>query len=472
MYKEHIILFKRLQLVADFLLMAIAFWLAYGAWRGELPEDGGAFTRFLWLVPTAALLWLFFLDANGLYHSYRTLRGDNLASGIFKSLAQGTAVLAALLFLVGADVSRSLMLLFAATSFVLLVAGRLTVRAVLTRVRERGWNYNSILVLGTGRSAQDLIRALRRNAHLGLRVVGCLGTHPDETGAVVEGAPVLGTVEDFERMLAENPLDEVAIALPEVAADKLTGLIALCEREGVKARVIADLYRPSAAQLVVEEIEGLPVVTFSVAPGVGWQLLCKEVIDRLGAIALLVLCVPLLALVALAIKLDSPGPILFTQERLGLRKRRFRLYKFRTMVDGAEAQQATLAALNESPEPAFKIRDDPRVTPAGRWLRRFSIDELPQLWNVLRGEMSFIGPRPPLPDEVARYEQWQRRRLSMKPGMSGLWQVAGRGKKLEFADWVRLDLEYIDSWSLALDLRILLWTLPVVLFGSDRSRPV
>jgi lipopolysaccharide/colanic/teichoic acid biosynthesis glycosyltransferase len=183
-------------------------------------------------------------------------------------------------------------------------------------------------------------------------------------------------------------------------------------------------------------------------------------------LALSLLFLPLMVAVAMAIKLDSPGPVLFVQERVGLRKRRFRLYKFRTMVKDAEARRSELASLNELPSPVFKIRADPRVTRVGRWLRRFSVDELPQLWNVLVGEMSFIGPRPPLSEEVAQYEDWQRRRLSMKPGISGLWQVAGRGRVLEFSDWVKLDLEYIDNWSLALDLRILLWTVPAVIFGK------
>jgi exopolysaccharide biosynthesis polyprenyl glycosylphosphotransferase len=230
--------------------------------------------------------------------------------------------------------------------------------------------------------------------------------------------------------------------------------------------VVADLYRSASSRVLVEELDGLPVVTFAVGPGVGWQILIKECLDRVGALMLLVLSLPLMLVVALAIKLDSNGPVLFVQERVGLRKRKFRLYKFRTMVEDAESRRADLEPLNEFSGPVFKMRYDPRVTRVGRCLRRFSIDELPQLWNVLVGEMSFVGPRPPLAEEVERYEDWQRRRLAMKPGISGLWQVAGRGRKLDFSEWVRLDLEYIDNWSLALDLRILLWTVPVVILGK------
>jgi exopolysaccharide biosynthesis polyprenyl glycosylphosphotransferase len=465
MYKEHLTLLKRLQLVADLLFVECAFLFAQALWSALVGGARVAVGSF-WLPPTAGLVWLFFLDANGLYYSYRTVRGRDLAFGIAKSLIQGTVVLGTAIFLLKADVSRLLLLLFAASSFVALLGGRLLVYSTLTRIRQRGLNYNSILVLGTGRAAQDLVRGLRRNGHWGIRVFGYLSTEQAGKGRRIEGAEVLGSLERFEEVLATNAIDEVAIALPDISADGLAKLIAVCEREGVKARVVTDLYRSAASRVVVEELDGLPMVTFAVGPGVGWQMVCKEIIDRIGALALLVVFLPLLAAVALAIKIDSPGPVLFVQERVGLRKRKFRLYKFRTMVEDAEARRPLLEPLNESRGPVFKMRYDPRVTRVGRWLRRFSIDEVPQLWNVLIGEMSFIGPRPPLSQEVAQYEDWQRRRLSMKPGISGLWQVVGRGRTLDFADWVKLDLEYIDNWSLALDLRIFLWTVPVVIFGK------
>jgi exopolysaccharide biosynthesis polyprenyl glycosylphosphotransferase len=467
MYKEHLTLFKRMQLIADLVLIEIAFLVAHTAWawwwwHGRSEES----ISWLWLPPTAALVWLFFLDANGLYYSYRTVRARELAFGIAKSVAQGTVLLGTAIFLLKAKVGRLQLVFFASTTVFALLAGRLLVHAALARIRQRGWNFNSLLVLGTGRTARGLVRGLRRNAHWGIRVFGYLGTDAAERGQQIEGSEVLGTLDEFESVLANNGIDEVAIALPEISADALADLIAICMREGVKARVIADLYRSGPARIVVEELEGLPMVTFAVGPGLGWQMVCKEVIDRVGAFALLLLLLPLMLVVALAIKLDSAGPVLFVQERVGLRKRKFRLYKFRTMVRDAEARRSELASLNELPKPVFKIRDDPRVTHVGRWLRRLSIDELPQLWNVLLGEMSFIGPRPPLFEETAHYEDWQRRRLSMKPGISGLWQVAGRGRVIEFSDWVKLDLEYIDNWSLALDLRIFLWTVPAVIFGK------
>jgi exopolysaccharide biosynthesis polyprenyl glycosylphosphotransferase len=463
-YKEHLTLLKRLHLGADLALIVLAFF-ASAEVASLLGRSPVPFERGLWIAPAVALVWLFFLDANGLYYTYRTIRRRDLAKGIAQSLLQGALVFAAILFVARLDVSRFQLGVFTGLSFVLLLAERLLVRASLTRIRERGLNYNSLLVVGTGRPGYELVHALRRNSHWGIRVTGALGTEPAAVGASFEGVPILGSIDDFESILAANPIDEVAIAFPEISADRLGAVLSACEREGVKARVVTDLYRPTTARAVIEELDGLPMVTFAIGPGVGWQLLCKEMFDRVGAAILLVLLAPLLGLIAVAIQLESRGPVLFVQERLGLRKRPFRLYKFRTMVLDAESRRAALEALNEGAYPAFKIRQDPRVTRVGRWLRRLSLDELPQIWNVLRGEMSFIGPRPPLPSEVVLYEDWQRRRLSMKPGISGLWQVAGRGRELDFSEWVRLDLEYIDNWSLALDVRIALLTIPTVLLG-------
>lgn len=464
MYKEHLTLLKRLHLAADLSLIVLGF-LVSAPIAASLGREPVPFEGALWIAPSAAFVWLFFLDANGLYYTYRTVRPVDLAKTIVHSLVQGSALFGAVLFFTRVNVSRVHLLVFVGVSCVFLFAERMGIRALLKRLRERGLNYNTVLVVGMGEPGRNLVRALRRNADWGLRVHGGLSAERTEKGAVIDGVPILGCVDDFEAILATAPIDEVAIAFPEIPADRLGDVLAACEREGVKARVITDLYRPTTARPIIEELDGLPMITFAIGPGVGWQFLCKAAVDRIGALLLLILLSPVLLLIALAIKLESRGPVLFVQERLGLRKRPFPLLKFRTMVADAEARRAELEALNEASFPAFKIARDPRVTRVGRWLRRLSLDELPQLWNVLRGEMSFIGPRPPLPSEVVLYENWQRRRLSMKPGISGLWQVAGRGRELDFSEWVKLDLEYIDNWSLALDLRIALLTVPVVLFG-------
>jgi len=272
---------------------------------------------------------------------------------------------------------------------------------------------------------------------------------------------------DLGTIISHEPVDEVIVALPlRRRRDLIEKIVEACEEQGIMVRVRTDLFDLRVARPQVDTIDGVPVVTIRSGPDDGWQLVLKRVIDILGSAALLLLLAPLLLLVALLIRLDSPGPVLFMQERVGLNRRRFKLLKFRTMVQEADKKQELFEALNEADGPVFKIKNDPRVTRLGRVLRQFSIDELPQLINVLKGEMSLVGPRPlPLRDVKLIDAQWHKRRFSVKPGLTCLWQVNGRSD-VSFERWVRMDLEYIDTWSLSLDLKILLKTIPVVFRGS------
>jgi exopolysaccharide biosynthesis polyprenyl glycosylphosphotransferase len=276
-----------------------------------------------------------------------------------------------------------------------------------------------------------------------------------------------GVIAELESVLAQEPVDEVFITLPR---DKYAYLIDLivrhCEEQGIIVRLRTNMFQLKIARMQVDELDGMPLVTIRSGPSDGWQLIVKRLLDIFASSVLLVVLAPILALVACLIKLDSPGPVLFRQERVGLNKRRFSLFKFRTMVEGAEHQQPLLEGLNQANGPVFKIRDDPRITRVGQFLRRYSIDELPQLFNVLRGDMSLVGPRPLPVRDIKRIEtHWHKRRLSMKPGVTCLWQVNGRSD-VSFDHWVRMDLEYIDNWSLALDMKILMMTIPAVLKGS------
>jgi exopolysaccharide biosynthesis polyprenyl glycosylphosphotransferase len=272
---------------------------------------------------------------------------------------------------------------------------------------------------------------------------------------------------DLSTVISREAVDEVVVALPlRQRRDLVEKIVAVCEEQGILVRVRTDLFNLRVARPLVEDIDGIPVVTIRSGPEEGWQLIVKRAIDILGSASLLILLLPFLLLVALLIKLDSPGPVLFRQERFGLNRRRFKVLKFRTMVRGADKHQAKLEELNEAEGPVFKIRNDPRVTALGRFLRQFSIDELPQLINVLRGEMSLVGPRPlPMRDVKLIDTQWHKRRFSVKPGLTCLWQVNGRSD-VTFENWVKMDLEYIDTWSLGLDFKILLKTIPAVLRGS------
>jgi exopolysaccharide biosynthesis polyprenyl glycosylphosphotransferase len=274
-------------------------------------------------------------------------------------------------------------------------------------------------------------------------------------------------ISELKALLDAEPVDEVFIALPrEKYGPVVETIVHLCEEQGIIVRVQPELFNLKVATWHMDMLDGMPMVTIRSGPPDDWPLLLKRLIDVCGSAMLLLVLAPLLLFSAILIKLGSRGPVFFTQERVGLHKRRFKVIKFRTMVDGADRQQQRLEHLNEADGPVFKIKDDPRITWVGKFLRRFSIDELPQLINVLKGEMSLVGPRPlPLRDVERIAVRWHKRRLSMKPGLTCLWQVNGRSD-VSFDHWVHMDLEYIDKWSLGLDLVILLKTVPAVLKGA------
>jgi exopolysaccharide biosynthesis polyprenyl glycosylphosphotransferase len=277
----------------------------------------------------------------------------------------------------------------------------------------------------------------------------------------------LPVISELEAVIAQEPVDEVFIALPrEKYGHLIDTIVRLCEEQGIIVRLRTDMFQLKVAHWQVDDLDGMPIVTIRSGPLDGWQLLAKRLLDICGSAGLIVAMAPIVGIVALLIKLDSPGPVFFRQERVGFNKRRFRLFKFRTMVEGAENQQQTLESLNEAAGPVFKIKDDPRITRIGKILRRHSIDELPQLLNVLKGDMSLVGPRPLPVRDIERIDtQSHKRRLSVKPGVTCLWQVNGRSE-VGFTEWVRMDLEYIDQWTLGLDLKILIKTIPAVLKGS------
>jgi exopolysaccharide biosynthesis polyprenyl glycosylphosphotransferase len=284
------------------------------------------------------------------------------------------------------------------------------------------------------------------------------------------GEQPLGGLDDLEGILMRGAIDEVLIALPiKSCYAEIQRVIDTCERVGVEARYLADVFQHSLARPRLETaVTTVPLISLKVVPD-DLRLVVKRGIDVVGAAVGLVLLAPVFLAIATAIKLTSPGPVFFAQTRHGYRKRLFRMYKFRTMVTNAEELLATLEAFNEVSGPVFKIRRDPRITLVGRFLRRTSLDELPQLLNVLRGEMSLVGPRPLPTRDVSKFvEAWPMRRFSVPPGLTCLWQISGRND-VQFGDWMRLDLQYIDSWSLTLDLRILLSTLPAVVRGSGAS---
>jgi exopolysaccharide biosynthesis polyprenyl glycosylphosphotransferase len=308
----------------------------------------------------------------------------------------------------------------------------------------------NVAVVGNDSAAHEFARTIERQDIWGLKLIGVFSR---------------SDAQDLLESQGRGGVDELIIVVDRESLNEYTDTFLLCEELGVTARVVLNFFPHSIARMELHEFEGFPLLSFSTTPTNEVLMFVRRVLDVLLAGLILLIFGPLVMLpTAILIKLTSPGPVLFRQKRCGLNGRVFTMYKFRSMVDNAEQQRVELEVFNEMDGPVFKSSRDPRITTIGKIIRRRSIDELPQLLNVLQGHMSLVGPRPPIPQEVARYERWQRRRLSMKPGMTCLWQISGRNE-VSFDDWMKLDLTYIDNWSLLLDLKILLKTVPVVLLG-------
>ncbi len=343
-----------------------------------------------------------------------------------------------------------------------------TGRRAVARTRQR--HVRRTLIVGTGRLARRALRDLQADRAHRYELVGFVD-EPADHGREFDrvGRPTIGTLRDLEQILMHQVIDEVVIALPVKSCyEKIQFAIRVCEYAGVQAKYGVDLFESSVALQRYDADGDWAFMAMDVAP-IGYRLVVKRAIDVAGAVAALVIFAPLMLIVAIAIKLTSPGPIIYAQERCGLNKRPLRMYKFRSMFVDADKRQASLEDLNEATGPVFKIKNDPRITPLGRFLRKTSLDELPQLWNVLRGDMSLVGPRPlPWRDVRRITRSSDMRRFSMRPGITCLWQVQGRSS-LDFERWVELDLKYIDTWSLNLDCRILVMTVPAVLSGHGAT---
>ena len=359
-----------------------------------------------------------------------------------------------------------ILICFLPISIVACMCGRLAARGVSSRVASFVHGRHNLIIVGSGPRAAALYDHLREPQHCPNKVLGFVDSPNRHVVPNAIQKQMLGTLEELEGILMKQPVDEVLIALPVKSCyDQIQTAIGICEQAGVQAKYLSDVFAVSLAHAEFEADDRENFVALKVVPD-DYRLLVKRVIDLVGSMCGLILAAPLMLVIAAAIKVTSPGPIFFAQERYGFNKRRFRMYKFRTMAENAERLQAALECQNEVQGPVFKIRNDPRITPLGRILRKSSLDELPQLLNVLKGEMSLVGPRPlPLRD-VARFDKGSlMRRFSVKPGITCLWQITGRSET-QFDRWIQLDLKYIDTWSLALDLKILAKTVPSVIAGS------
>jgi exopolysaccharide biosynthesis polyprenyl glycosylphosphotransferase len=444
--------------LVDAFLFAVSFWLVLVlradpqiiAWLDLKPMPPDAFENVGWLYFVLIPGVPFVLELQGFYN--RPVLGPRGAIlwPLFKGCVLITIGLAFAMYALHLNVPRWVIVWFGCLSFALVYLKEEILCAVYKSKLAQAQYKRRFILVGARNELARMRHELEKQADEGIEVVG-------------EFDFIEAPLQQLVELLHEHSASGVIVSAKQAYFERVESVIKVCELEGVDAWLVADFFGTQIARASLDELLGHPLLVFRSAPETSWQSLAKMLMDFFGALVLLILLSPLFLLIAVAIKCISPGPVFFKQQRSGLSGAPFTLYKFRTMVTNAEQFKHELEAMNEMHGPVFKVTNDPRVTRVGKWLRRYSLDELPQLYNVLRGEMSLVGPRPLPVDEVKRFDDLaHRRRLSVKPGITCLWQISGRNQIADFKEWVRLDLEYIDNWSLWLDLKILLRTIPAV----------
>jgi exopolysaccharide biosynthesis polyprenyl glycosylphosphotransferase len=454
----------------DLALVGAAFEAAYRT-RTVLHLDNEFFLTVehkALLLVVSLLTWILIAIWLGLYDKLDSARPSVVLRDTARQCAAGALCIVVFEFAARLELSRLFVVLFACYAWVLLLVFRLTARRVVGVLRREFAAPHYVMVVGTGERAIRMAEALEGSAAFGVRLRGFLSERPEAAGAISLGERYkVYPVSELAAVLRQQVVDEIIFAVGSESLAELEEVFLLCDQEGVRTRVVVDFFPHVNSTVSLDRFGGAPLLTFSAAPDDEIRLMAKRLTDFAVAAAGLLVLSPFMALVAALIRITSPGPAIFRQVRCGLNGRRFVFYKFRSMCRNAEAMKASLEHLNTR-ETAFKIPDDPRLTPLGRYLRKFSIDEWPQLWNVLRGDMSLVGPRPAVPNEVDQYKLWQRRRLRMRPGLTCLWAISGRDA-VDFETWMKLDMQYIDNWSLALDWKIILRTIPRVLIGHGAN---
>jgi exopolysaccharide biosynthesis polyprenyl glycosylphosphotransferase len=452
--------------LSDVVLATLAFEGAYFT-RQWLPLDRDFFLvapTHLLLLSAAILSWIFMGRWLSIYDRLETSPLALQITDILRQTASSAISLILLEYLLRLDLSRGFVLIFAAYAATLTAAFRFKAGRIAARLHALA-PPSYVLIVGTGDRAVRFAHHLENTNVHGIRLIGFLAD-TDRYRQTIElrSAYPVYPLDDLRDLLERQVVDEIIFAVESQRLAELEEVFLYCDEEGVRTRVVVDFFPHVNSEISLDSHGPVPLLTFTAAPDDELQLLTKRLTDIVIAAAALLVLSPVMLVVSILIRLTSPGPAIFRQVRCGLNGRRFVFYKFRSMCEEAEALKPALAHLNVK-QTAFKIPDDPRLTPIGRYMRKFSIDEWPQLWNVLKGDMAIVGPRPAVPEEVERYKTWQRRRLRMRPGLTCLWAISGRDH-LDFDTWMRLDLQYIDNWSLALDWKIVLRTIPQVLLGK------
>jgi exopolysaccharide biosynthesis polyprenyl glycosylphosphotransferase len=459
-------------ILSDVVLINAAFLLAYEVryrlqlFRPVEPEFDNPIDVYFPFMIVLTILLIAAYKIDNIYVPRRLGMWLDQMSRIVRSTMIAMLIMIGITFIYQPFFYSRLIYLYATILIVLLLGlGRLLWGMVLSQLRQRGLGVSRVLIVGAGDVGRMVIRTVMAQPEFGYRIVALVDDHVEPSALSIGPVPTIEGTRRLSEIIAEKSIDEVIVTLPWTDHQRILDIFQLCEGLGVRARTVPDLFQLSLNRVDVEDLGGVPVIGLKAASIRGANLIVKRIMDVvLGSLMLLIVS-PLMIISALAIKLDSPGPVIFRQKRVGAHGQEFVVFKFRSMREGADEEKERLLDLNEMSGPLFKMREDPRTTRVGRFLRRLSLDELPQLFNVLRGEMSLVGPRPHTSLEVAQYQNWQRQVLEAPPGMTGLAQVSGRSQ-LSFDEQCLLDIYYIENWSPALDLKILLRTVPKALSGE------
>jgi exopolysaccharide biosynthesis polyprenyl glycosylphosphotransferase len=458
--------------LSDVALINAAFLLAYAAryrlqlFRPVEPEFDNPIDVYFPFMIVLTILLIVAYRIDNVYVPRRLGMWLDQMSRIVRSTMIAMLIMIGITFIYQPFFYSRLIYLYATILIVLLLGlGRLLWGMALGWLRKRDIGVSRVLIVGAGDVGRTVIRTVMAQPEFGYRIVALVDDHLESSALSIGPVPTIEGTQCLPQIIAEKNIDEVIVALPWSDHQRILDIFQMCESLDVRARTVPDLFQLSLNRVDVEDLGGVPVIGLKTTSIKGANLFVKRVMDVvIGSISLLIVS-PLMALLAVAIKLDSPGPVIFRQKRLGVRGQEFVVFKFRSMREGADEEKEQLREFNEMDGPLFKMREDPRTTRLGRFLRRSSLDELPQLFNVLRGEMSLVGPRPHTSAEVAQYQNWQRQVLEAPPGLTGLAQVSGRSQ-LSFDEQCLLDIYYIENWSPALDMKILLRTVPKALSGE------
>lgn len=460
-----ILLLVILDAVSISLAFILAYYLRFKILLFITPGYIPVVEEYLNVLVFVVIIWLAIFKLFGLYDKKYSTLFDEIAL-IFGASASSVLMLLGMLFLYREFwFSRQVIVYAWIISFVLISLSRFILVNLQKSMYRRGMGISRSLIVGAGEMGQALAMRIKEEPSLGYRIVGFLDDDPKKADKNFRGVPVLGTISNIKEIIKYRKINEIVIASSKLPSSKILDIITECEKKNMRFKIVPGILEIMASRVNTDEIGGIPLVTITEIQLKGFNAVVKRATDLIFSLLFLLVFSPILFLIAIAIKIDSPGPVFFKQERIGEDGTPFMLYKFRSMIKDAEKLFPKLALLSEVEGHIFKIKKDPRITRVGRYLRRWSLDELPQLINVLCGKMSLVGPRPPLPREVKKYDSWHMKRLRVAPGMTGLWQVSGRSD-LPFEDMVRHDIFYIENWSLWLDFKIILQTIPTVLFGG------